>query len=321
MSELGLGCARLGSITAGAGWRESVRLVQHAVDRGVTYFDTADAYGAGTSERVLGQALRGRSHELTLATKGGYRFDERSIVETRARLAVGGVLRRVRPGGGPQGALGGVGRAYDAQDFSPAYLTSALDASLRRLGTDHVDVYQLHGPRGADPDAVGEWSERMVSAGKIGRLGVGAETLDQAREWSSHRAVSTIQLPYGILDPEASGVIAEAHAAGRTVVARGVLGAGLLTDPDHPGRGSENAAKAAIADAIRALASARRLPVERLALWFVARRADVGTVVVGAGSRRHVDELAAAIASPVADEVMAGVDEIVARQTVTGSAG
>src|SRR5687768_16463129 len=83
MSRVGLGCARLGSAAPGYGWRRSVHLVQSAIDADVTYFDTADAYQSGTSELVLGRALRGLRGAVSVATKGGYQFTERSPLESR----------------------------------------------------------------------------------------------------------------------------------------------------------------------------------------------------------------------------------------------
>src|SRR6476469_355361 len=138
--QLGFGCARLGSASGGGRRRDAVRLLRDAVDAGVVVFDTAGAYGAGASERLVGEALRGYRSQVTIATKGGYVFRPRSRVEQRVRRAVRSVTAR-RTASGTAVAAGG---AYGAQDFSPANLRRRLDDSLRRLRTDHVDVYQLH---------------------------------------------------------------------------------------------------------------------------------------------------------------------------------
>src|SRR5919204_4477087 len=122
VSALGLGCWAIGGPWTfngqPAGWgevddEESVRAIRRALDLGVTLFDTADVYGAGHSERVLGRALAGRRDEVRIATKFGNTFDEST-------------------------------RQMTGQDSSPAYVRSACEASLRRLGTDRVDLYQLH---------------------------------------------------------------------------------------------------------------------------------------------------------------------------------
>ncbi|MGX5209384.1 aldo/keto reductase [Streptomyces violaceus] len=123
VSALGFGCWAIGGEWQSAdglplGWgkvddEESVRAVRHALDLGVTFFDTSDNYGTGHSERVLGRALGKRRADVVVATKWGYLFDERT-------------------------------RTADGSDDSPEHLRRALTASLRRLDTDHVDLYQFH---------------------------------------------------------------------------------------------------------------------------------------------------------------------------------
>lgn len=123
VSALGFGCWAIGGEWQDAsgqplGWgkvddEESVRAVRRALDLGVTFFDTADTYGAGRSERVLGRALGKRRDDVVVATKWGNVFDEET-------------------------------RTLTGADDSPEYARRALTASLERLGTDHVDLYQLH---------------------------------------------------------------------------------------------------------------------------------------------------------------------------------
>ncbi|NJP99709.1 aldo/keto reductase [Streptomyces zingiberis] len=123
IGALGFGCWAIGGEWQDAdgnplGWGkvdddESVAAVHRALDLGVTFFDTADTYGAGHSERVLGRALRGRRDEVVIASKWGNVFDERT-------------------------------RTLTGTDDSPQYVRRALTASLERLGTDHLDLYQLH---------------------------------------------------------------------------------------------------------------------------------------------------------------------------------
>jgi aryl-alcohol dehydrogenase-like predicted oxidoreductase len=147
VSALGLGCWAIGgpwtSSGRPAGWGEvdddeSVRAIREALDLGVTLFDTADVYGCGHSERVLGRALVGRRDDVVIVTKGGNVFDEQT------RTAAG-------------------------QDVSPAYLRRACDASLRRLDTDRIDVYLIHdgiaGPEDVAP--VVDVLEELVAAGKL----------------------------------------------------------------------------------------------------------------------------------------------------------
>jgi aryl-alcohol dehydrogenase-like predicted oxidoreductase len=141
VSALGLGCWAIGGPWTfngrPAGWGEvdddeSVRAIRHALDLGVTLFDTADVYGCGRSERVLGQALAGRRDDVVIVTKVGNLFDEQT-----------------RTGGGT--------------DLSPAYLRRACDASLRRLDTDRIDVYLIHDGLAGPEDAPARRSSAQSS--------------------------------------------------------------------------------------------------------------------------------------------------------------
>ena len=147
VSALGLGCWAIGGPWTfndrPAGWgevdgEESIRAIRRALELGVTLFDTADVYGCGHSERVLGQALAGRHDDVVIVTKVGNLFDEQT-------------------------------RTAGGKDLSPAYLRRACDASLRRLDTDRIDVYLIHngfaGPE--DVPAVVDVLEELVVAGKV----------------------------------------------------------------------------------------------------------------------------------------------------------
>ena len=298
MSQLGLGCARLGSIAAASGRRSSIRLVHEAVDHGIGWFDTADAYTGGTSESLLGIALRHRRERVQIATKGGFVFADRGPLGRALRLASAPLLARFprrhnAPAAAPSGPGGGA--RYDTQDFTPAHLTAALDASLRRLRTDHVDVYQLHGfgrsPRDVHEnvvEAIDEWAESAIKSGKIGKLGLATESLEQASLVTRFRRAEALQLPFGLLDPEAGDeLIPTAHRDGRHVTVRGVLGAGLLAAPPAPSE-----PKAARIARIQRLAAEFGVSAVQLALWYVADRPDVDIALVGTASRRHLHDVA-----------------------------
>jgi aryl-alcohol dehydrogenase-like predicted oxidoreductase len=287
--RLGFGGVGLGS-ASGAGWRHDVHLVEEAVDRGVTVFDTADAYGAGASERVLGRALRRRRADVVIATKAGYRFRERSLVEQSLRRAAGRVLEGVRatrqPSGGAGGS-GGEGGGYRDQDFSAPYLHQAVDASLRRLGTEYVDVLQLHGPPSVMPAVIDQLQDLVVS-GKVRKLGVGAESVTVAADWLAVDGLGVVQLPFGLLDPEAAQVVLP-RAPGSPVElwARGVLGGGLLK---AAGRGAAARAdpKWPVISDLLGLSQRTGLPLDELAVGFVRAHAAVSTVLVGISTRQHL---------------------------------
>ncbi len=209
--QVGCGCVNLGSASNTASTSEQIKLVRTAIDLGVTVFDTADAYGNGSSERLLGRALADRRQHVTISTKAGYVFRPRSSYEQRARRIAATVQRAVTAarariastdGDAPIGTSG-PGGSYQQQDFSPAHITAAVEASVQRLGTDYVDVLQLHGPVVFVPGLLDEL-QGLRERGLVRRFGVGSESVESAREWVGAANLDVIQLPFGVLDPEAS---------------------------------------------------------------------------------------------------------------------
>lgn len=300
-----------------------------AVDAGVLVFDTADIYGSGSSERILGEALRGRRERVRISTKGGYLFRPRSAYEQRARRAVATVRRLVdRPrsttstgvsagaGSGGTGG-GGAGGAYGAQDFSAARLRAALDDSLRRLRTDHVDVYQLHGPPEVIEGLFDDLDDLRTS-GKVGRFGVGAETIRSAADWMPHSEM--LQLPFGVLDPAAAPVVTRAVECGVEVWARGVLGGGLLSAAMRdPASVAAHPKQATIAGLLR-IAGEAGIGVDELAIRWISAQPGVSTMLVGISSIEHLQRnVELAVAPPLPAEVRSAVDALVVGDAAGGS--
>ncbi|MEU8300115.1 aldo/keto reductase [Micromonospora sp. NPDC048909] len=209
VSALGMGCWAIGGPWAEGsqplGWgavddEESVRAVRRALDLGVTLFDTADTYGAGHSERILGRALAGRRDAAVIATKWGYTFDEAT------RQATG-------------------------HDASPAYLRRAVTDSLRRLGTDRIDLYQLHladlpVPRA---EALIGTLEELVADGLIRAYGWSTDRPDRAAAFGPGAAGATaVQHNLSVLR-DAPELLAVCDKYDLASVNRGPLGMGLLT--------------------------------------------------------------------------------------------
>lgn len=149
---------------------ESIKAVQTALDLGINFIDTADCYGIGHSEELIGTALKGRRENVILATKFGF-------VGNEATKTIPGVC------------------------YDPAYIERALDASLRRLQTDYIDLYQFHvGDVGvSDADAVIATLERLVAKGKIRFFGWSTTSLPAARFMAPHSGCTAIQHEYNIL--------------------------------------------------------------------------------------------------------------------------
>lgn len=211
VSPLGLGCWAIGGRTqfrgSEFGWgqideREAIRAIQVGLDGGITFIDTADIYGTGRSERLVGQALAGRRDRVLVATKFGLTFDEYS------------------------GNMTG-------RDASPSYIKQACEASLRRLGTDHIDLYQFHlgnyDPTSVDP--VLEVLEELVAEGKIRYYAWGTDP-QGVRRFVERGHCPAVQFGLNALTmffAEATQMLAFCDQHDLVAIINGPLGKGLLT--------------------------------------------------------------------------------------------
>jgi aryl-alcohol dehydrogenase-like predicted oxidoreductase len=210
VSGIGMGCWAIGGPFyrdgEPCGWgevddEESVRAIHRALELGVDFFDTADVYGAGRSERVLARALAGRREQLVIATKWGNVFDESTKQIT--------------------------GRGEDA-----AHLREAVHASLRRLGTDYIDLYQLHlGDLPIDRAAdLLDVLESLVEEGKIRSYGWSTDDPGRADAWgAAGEHCTAIQHDFSLMYGTKPEVLETAERHGLASVNRGPLAMGLFT--------------------------------------------------------------------------------------------
>ena len=208
ISAMGMGCWAIGGPfwrgDTPVGWgdvddNESIAAVHRALDLGITFFDTADVYGTGHSERVLARALAGRRSEVVIATKFGNQFDEstRKIVGSSA---------------------------------SPEYIKQACDASLQRLNTDYIDLYQLH-IGDYDPEKAGEVRdtlEELVAVGKIRAYGWSTDIPERAKVFAEGPNCTSVQHQMNVLD-DAAPMIVLCEELNLASINRGPLAMGLLT--------------------------------------------------------------------------------------------
>jgi aryl-alcohol dehydrogenase-like predicted oxidoreductase len=208
VGTVGLGCWAIGGpfLLDGKpdGWgqvddAESIRAINRAIDLGVTLFDTADVYGTGHSERVLGKALKGRRDEVVIATKFGFTYDESR-------------------------------REITGTDLSPGYVRRACFASLSRLGTDYIDLYQLH--VGVVEPGVAEdilaALEDLVTEGLIRSYGWSTDEPAAVRQLAGRPGAAAAQFALNVFS-DAAEVIAACEESGLTGLVRSPLAMGLLT--------------------------------------------------------------------------------------------
>jgi aryl-alcohol dehydrogenase-like predicted oxidoreductase len=202
VSAVGFGAMSLAGVYGPADDAESVRTLRRALDLGVTFFDTADIYGDGRSERLLGQAIEARRDQVVVATKFG-----------------GGL--------NPDGTAGGLGR--------PEKVRPALEASLRRLDTDHVDLYYLHRVDPTTPieETVGAMAE-LVDRGLIRHIGLSEAGPSTLRRAHAVHPIAALQTEYSLFtrEPEAELVPLTAQL-GIGFVAYSPLGRGALASRIH----------------------------------------------------------------------------------------
>ncbi len=208
VSAMGLGCWAIGGpFWAGdtpVGWGEvdddeSTQAIHRALDLGINFFDTADVYGTGHSERVLGRALAGHRDQVVIATKFGNMFDETT-------------------------------RQITGSNTSPKYIRQACEASLQRLNTDYIDLYQFH-LNDYDPDKAGEVRdvlEELVNTGKIRYYAWSTDFPERARIFAEGPNCAAVQHQMNVLE-DAGPMIALCEQLNLASINRGPLAMGLLT--------------------------------------------------------------------------------------------
>jgi aryl-alcohol dehydrogenase-like predicted oxidoreductase len=289
VAEIGLGCMGMSAFYAGADERESTATIQRALDRGVMMLDTADMYGAGANERLVGRAIAGRREQVVIATKFG----------------------QVRgPDGAPRGVRG-----------DPAYVREACERSLARLGVEHIDLYYQHrvDPEVPIEETVGAMAE-LAAAGKVRHLGLSEAAAATVRRAHAEHPITALETEYSLWE---RGVEAEilptVRELGIGFVAYSPLGRGFLTGRfrtpedvpagdsrrNHPRFMPGNLERnLAIVEGLTQVAT--RLGVEpgQLALAWVLHRGDDVVAIPGTTNRRHLElNLAAA-------EIELGADDL-----------
>jgi aryl-alcohol dehydrogenase-like predicted oxidoreductase len=279
IAPLGLGCFGLSHAYGAVARDEAIGTIHRAIDLGCRLLDTADIYGAGENERLVGQAIKGRRHEITLATKGGFLCDASGKVSGR--------------------------------NGTPAYLREAVDASLRRLEVDVIDLYTLHRVDPAVPieESVGAIAE-LIGCGKIRHLGLSEVSADELwRAYAAH-PVTSLQSEYSLWTrgPERD-VMPACRELGVSFVAFSPLGRGVFAGGLDGGQWDETDFRRTLprfqADSLNAslplihglaeIAKRRNLTTSQVALSWILQKGDNVFAIPGTRRQRHLEENVAAI--------------------------
>ncbi|MBN1173854.1 MAG: aldo/keto reductase [Micromonosporaceae bacterium] len=310
VSAIGLGCMGMSFAYGPRDDAESARTLLRALDLGITMFDTADMYGAGHNEKLIGATLRHRRDDFLLATKYGIRS-----------------------------ASGGQTRSDDPAmfvDTSPEYVRVACDASLRRLGFDTIDLYYAHRRNPDIPieDTVGAMAG-LVEAGKVRHLGLSEVSPATLRAAHAVHPIAATQIEYSLFsrDPEAE-LLATCAELGIALVAYSPMGRGLLTgavtDPsalaaDDVRRGfprftGDNlASNLRLVDAVRQVATAVGATPAQTALAWLLARSPLVIPIPGTKRVKYLEENVAAVDLRLTPEQIGALEAAVPTAAVAGT--
>lgn len=304
VSRIAFGTWQLGGDWGATDESAAIAAIHHAADNGINFFDTAQGYGFGASERLVARALTGRSRDrVVIATKGGL---------------------RPTPGGGVE------------RDASPAWVRRGVEDSLRALGTDYIDLYQIHWPDPKTPfsETAAALAE-LRRAGKIRHVGVSNFDAEQMAEFNATLPVETLQPPYHLFRRDIESLILPytlAHDIGVLVygpLAHGLLSGAMTAETKFAAgdwrassdlfRGEPYRRNLRVVDALQRFAEVELgTTVSQLAVAWVLANPAVQVAIVGTRNPRHVDEAIASAGLKLDTSALRRIDEIIAAEAPVG---
>ncbi|MBB5063102.1 aldo/keto reductase [Granulicella mallensis] len=300
---LGFGCFGLSNAYGPADPAEAVATLHRALDLGCSLLDTADIYGAGQNELLVGQALRGRRDHAVVATKFGFVCDD-----------TGRVVRR---------------------DASPAYVRQTVEGSLKRLGIERIDLYTLHrvDPNIPIEDTVGAMAELVVE-GKIRGVGLSEVSVEQLRRAHAIHPIATVQSEYSLWcrEPERE-ILPACRELGVSFVAFAPLGRGFFSGalatnelPQQDFRRSlprfqaESLARnEKFLQSLAESASRKQITLSQLALSWILAKGNSIFAIPGTRRQRHLEENVAAMQVEWTFEELEEIDRISAMHQDPGA--